>query len=78
MADNILSSHIFEGKLPSHSNDPAVPRLLAALMGLTGSGGARKRLEIGAVRGSLEELGYGDFGLGEMNFSEVVRHFGQQ
>lgn len=62
----------------SRSNDSAVPRLLVARMGLTGSGAARKRLEIGAVRGSLEELGYGDFGLGEMNFTEVVGHFGQQ
>lgn len=64
--------------LPSHSNDSIVLRLLAELMGLTGSGAETKRLEIGALRGSLEELLYGDFGLGEMNFTEVVGHFGQQ
>ncbi|GAA6068382.1 uncharacterized [Tachysurus ichikawai] len=60
------------------SNDSIVLRLLAELMGLTGSGAETKRLEIGALRGSLEELLYGDFGLGEMNFTEVVGHFGQQ
>lgn len=31
-----------------------------------------RKLEIGAVRGTLEELVYEDFGLGEMNLTEEV------
>ncbi|KAG7320367.1 hypothetical protein KOW79_016220 [Hemibagrus wyckioides] len=56
---------------PSHSNDSIVLLLLAELMGLTGSGAETKRLEIGALRGQFGRTGvYGDFGLGEMNFTE--------